>query len=178
LGKAYFHRGRYFFDMTVFHLRQALQLGEQGGDIYEYLGVAYRDLGDFDQSVHYFEQAIEIQPNAMYAVAIAEMLAGEERYEEAQGYVETARELPGAGTLTDRIDLVAARALRESGQYEAALRVYDTVLERNQNVAEAHFGKGETFLAMGTRDRARYEWREAVRLNPNHIESLQRLQEY
>jgi len=36
---------------------------------------------------------------------------------------------------------------------------------------------GETYAAMGDSNLARFEWREAVRLNPNHIESLQRLQD-
>jgi tetratricopeptide (TPR) repeat protein len=58
------------------------------------------------------------------------------------------------------------------------LDTYQRLLQVNESSAAARFGMGEVYLAQGERERARFEWREALRLDPNHIESLQRLQEY
>ena len=50
------------------------------------------------------------------------------------------------------------------------------ILEENPRSADAHFYLGELFQERGETERARFEWREAFRIDPNHLEAIQRLQ--
>jgi tetratricopeptide (TPR) repeat protein len=45
LGKSYYHKGKYFADLSIKFLEMAKEEGFEAVDLYEYLGLAYSSLG-------------------------------------------------------------------------------------------------------------------------------------
>ena len=178
LGKAYYHRGQFFYDMAIDELEIALEAGWEQLDLLEYLALASRDLGRTDAAIDYFETAIEAGDEAIHKVALAGVLIAERRYSEADRLLSEAIEQTSDVTLLQEALLSLGRSYRQQERHTAALDTYQRLLAVNESSAAARFGMGEVYLALGERERARFEWREALRLDPNHIESLQRLQEY
>ena len=66
---------------------------------------------------------------------------------------------------------------RRQGEFERSESQYRMILEENPRSADAHFYLGELYQEQGETERARFEWREAFRIDPNHLEAIQRLQE-
>ena len=52
---------------------------------------------------------------------------------------------------------------------------FDLVLEKDINSADAHYGIGLVYEKQGNMIKARYEWRQAIRLNPIHTETRAKL---
>lgn len=177
LGKAYYHRGEFFFDSAVNQLEHAQDLGVENLDLLEYLALAHAELGNEDRAVSYFRSAISLGDEDIHRLRLADLLIIRERYDEAEVLLIEVLESTRDVTLQQHALLSLGTLRRSERKYEAAIARYQELLEINPNSAQARFQLGETYLVMGERDRARFEWREALRLNPNHIESFQRLQE-
>lgn len=178
LGKAYFHRGEYFYDAAVRHLERARALGWNRLDLLEYLALASRDLGRREDAVRYFREAIEQGDEPVHRIALADVLIADSSYREADVLLSRAIAQTSDSTLIQDALVSLGTSLRLQERWNAAMDTYRRLLEVNEASAEAHYGLGEVYLALGEQDQARFEWREAIRLDPNHIESLQRLQEY
>ncbi len=177
LGKAYFHRGRFFYDSSVQYLEAAALDGMSQLDMLEYLALASESLGHIDEAIQYYREAIEFGNEAIHKVSLADLLIEIEDYPEADRLLTEVRtNTSDVATLRHAL-LSAGRSYREQGQWNDAVEMYDELIDLNPASADAHYGLGETYFAMGDSNLARFEWREAVRLNPNHIESLQRLQD-
>lgn len=177
LGKTYFHRGLYFYDSAIFHLRQARAAGLEHLDLLEYLAIASRDLGDTEASANYFREAIARGDESIHRVTLADLLIEERQHSEADLLLAQAIERTNDITILQHGLLSLGRSQRAQEFYDQALETYGRVLEINPASADAHYGLGEVYFAQGSSDLARFQWREAVRLDPNHIESLQRLQD-
>jgi len=178
LGKAYFHRGRFFYDAAIRELRAAREIGIEQLDLLEYLAIASNELGRGEDAIGYFEDAIEMGNESVHKVNLADILIEEGRYEYAEDLLrETTESTSDLAVLQHALDSLGT-SYRAQERWEDAIAAYQQLLDVNESSVRARFGLGETYLAMGENNLARYEWREAVRLDPNHIESLQRLQEY
>jgi tetratricopeptide (TPR) repeat protein len=178
LGKTYFTLGSYYYDESIQALQRARELGIDRLDLLEYLALAHRDLGRSEEAVSYFEEAIERDGEAVHILALAELLLDEEQYLRADALFLDVIDASADTTIVQRAYQRLGRSYREQERYEESVSTYQSLLQINESSAEAHFGLGETYLALGENERARFEWREAIRLDPNHIESLQRLREY
>jgi tetratricopeptide (TPR) repeat protein len=178
LGKSYFHRGEFFYDSAV----EQLQLAREGGrtqlDLLEYLAIANRDIGRLDQAAEFFREAIRLGDRPVHRVSLADVLIDLERYDDAHELLQQAIAETDDVTLLQDALLSRGLAFRQQQRYQQAIGVYEQLLTVNESSAEARFGLGEVYLALDDRSQARFYWREAIRLDPNHIESLQRLQEY
>ncbi|MFW5796408.1 MAG: tetratricopeptide repeat protein [Alkalispirochaeta sp.] len=178
LGKAFFHRGRFFYDAAIEKLLIAREMGVHQLDLLEYLALASDELGRSSDAIAFFREAIEMGDEAVHKVNLADILIEEGRHDEAEELLDdTIEGTSDVVVLQHALDSLG-RSYRRQERWEDALDAYRRLLEVNESSVRARFGLGETYLAMGENNLARYEWREAVRLDPNHIESLQRLQEY
>ena len=59
LGKAYFHKGKFYADLAISHLLKARELGYVAADMNEYLGLAYSLVARFGEASDYFLKAVE-----------------------------------------------------------------------------------------------------------------------
>ena len=72
LGKSYLLKGRYYADLALENLQKARRAGYENADTYEYLGEAYSLLGEFEQSIHFYEKALELYDSDRLYLKIAE----------------------------------------------------------------------------------------------------------
>lgn len=178
LGKSYYHRGTFFYDLAIRELEHARDLGIDNLDLLEYLALAHDEIGNRQRAIEYFQAALNVGDEDVHRVSLADLLVLEGRYSEAEDILERVITDTDDVMLQQHSMLTLARSRRNQSRYDQALATLEELLEVNPDSAEARFQLGETYLAMNENERARFQWREALRLNPNHIESFQRLREY
>ena len=174
LGKAYYHRGYFYYDLAVRYLEGSLALGYDGADTYEYLGLAYTELGD-PRGLEYFRHALTRRPSDLLHLKMATMLMDE-------GDVQGARR-----NLIEAIDLTDDRAIAQRARYELgavyralgellrAEEQYRAIIAGDERAADAHFYLGEIYSRQGDSERALAQWRAARELDPNHRRAIERL---
>ncbi|POR05234.1 hypothetical protein AU468_01735 [Alkalispirochaeta sphaeroplastigenens] len=178
LGKAYYHRGAYFYDAAIAELEKARDRGMRKSDLLEYLALAHSELHHYPKAIAYFRELLQDSGEPVHQVMLADLLVQEGYHHEAEPLLQDLLSEGSDTVLRQHAYLTLGSSRRDQGLYDEARKTYQELLELNPTSAEARYQLGELHLAEGHRDRARYEWREALRLNPNHIESFQRLQEY
>jgi tetratricopeptide (TPR) repeat protein len=175
LGKAYFHKGPFFADMTVQFLERALASGYQADDAYEYLGLAYAQLGDLERSASNFVIAAQRQPSDLLYLTVAQTYKELGDYQAAESYLRKAVEASEDDYMRYRARIELASVLTELKEFEAAEELLREILEGNPGSADAHYYLGVIYDSTGSPERARFQWREARRIDPNHVEALRRL---
>ena len=193
LGKAYYFKGGEYAELCVENLEKAREYAKDAAannaainnaaaknadDLYEYLGLAYAELGDYEKSVEAFAHTLDRPgetPADSLLLAIARSYIALGEYETAGLYLNQCL------SATRDIDAaVAARillggVLREQAEYRAAEKQYLAVLEEAGEIAAAHFELGELYLAEGNTALARSEWRKANRIDPAYAPAINRL---
>ncbi len=59
LGKAYFNKGKYYYDLAIASMENSLASGYVQKDSHEYIGQAYTQLGDYEKAMEYFLTALK-----------------------------------------------------------------------------------------------------------------------
>ena len=156
---------------TVF--RHSLEVTRANWLAHNNLGKALLDVGDVQEAIGHFEQALRIKPD--YAVAhdnLGSALAREGRLQEAVEQFDLAlhiqRDLSDA-----RYNM--GRALLQMGKLPEAIEHYEQALQLNPNDAEAHFDLGNALAALGKMPEAVQHWTQAVQINPNYAEARNNL---
>ena len=72
LGKTYYFKGKFYLDLSIKYLNKSVEDGYSGEDTYEYLGLAYSDLGEYDQAAGYFQKAIAQHPSGLLLFILAQ----------------------------------------------------------------------------------------------------------
>ena len=176
LGKAYYHRGDFYYDLAVEHMRRSVDQGYVADDTYEYLGMAYARLGRYEKSVESFSTAIERNPSDLLYLTVAETYMQAGCHAEAESYLMEAVSTTDDEFLVQRARFMLGEVYIQEGQLEEAQRQFELVIDSNAKSAEAHYQLGRVYDLMGNTERARYEWRETIRIDPNHAGALESLQ--
>jgi tetratricopeptide (TPR) repeat protein len=176
LGKAYYHQGSSYYDLVVEHLQRAGDLGYEATDMYEYLALAYADMGDYTAGAASLRRAIERDPSDVLYLTLGEVYADADEYSQAVSALQTAIAMSTDRVLTERARFALGEVFVEAERYEEAVAVYRSVLEENPESADAHYHLGNIYETRGNPEQARYEWREAFRIDPNHAEAIRKLQ--
>ncbi len=175
LGKAYFHRGPFFFESSVSHIERAIALGLVTDDSFEYLAVAYDGLNRFTESVESYTEAIRRNPNDLLLVGLADIHFRHGQYEAAREYLVRAISTSSDEYLVQRARFQLGRAALETGRFDDAVREFQTILSVDPAVADAHFELGRVYQMTDQPERARFHWREAIRIEPRHADALRSL---
>ena len=176
LGKAYYHRGEFYYDLAVDHMQEAVEQGYVADDTYEYLGMSYANLGQFDRSVEAFSTALERNPSDLLYLTVAETYMKAGRHEEAESYLLEALEATDDDFLVQRARFMLGEVYVQEDQLDEAKKQFELIIDSNEKSAEAHYQLGRVYDLMGNTERARYEWRETIRIDPNHAGALTSLQ--
>jgi len=83
LGKSYYHRGAFFYDLAIRELEHAHDLGIRRLDLLEYLALAYEEVGNRGRAIEYFRAALEKGNEDVHRVSLADLLILEGLYDEA-----------------------------------------------------------------------------------------------
>lgn len=176
LGLSYFERSEYYIDLAVEHLENAVDAGLETATVHEYLGLAYRELGDLDSSIQHFNDAIDIESRNVTHKALAETYYEQDRLDSAREHLDRVIAGSEEPQLVHEARILMGRIHLEEDRFEDAYRQFNVVLEENPNSAEANFYLGEYYHMQDESVRARAYWRNAVNIDSGHLEALRRLE--
>jgi len=175
LGKAYFHKGKFYADLAIQHLLKAQELGYAASDMYEYLGLSYSLVARFSEASDYFLKAVEKAPSDLLLWTLGQTYFQMQRYDDAVRYLRQSIEKTKDRGLEQRCRFLLGEIFTKTKQYPLAQAEYEVILQKNPNSADAHFYLGEIANAQGQKDAARVEWRKAFKIDPLHFNANQRL---
>jgi tetratricopeptide (TPR) repeat protein len=177
LGKAYCYKGDEYADLAIKYLETARDLSYNADDMGEYLGLAYAAAGDFRSSVEAFTQALAISNKITDSLllSIARSYIALEEYDISKAYL-----IRCVDSSADSKSILTAKFLLADvyvrlGDRSAAEDLYLGILNETGENAEAHFQLGELYAMQGDTTRARWEWRQAYRIDPAHTRARARL---
>lgn len=175
LGKAYYQRGYYYADLAGKYLDYAWDAGARYPDLEEYRGLSATLLGDYKKAIENFTEALATSPSDILLFTLATTYRKTNDTDKAmQYYLETAR-----STADESLQLKAkcqlALILVERGDFPGAMAEFDSILQKDANFADAHYGLGVIYEAQGDMVRARAEWRKTIRIDPVHPGAREKL---
>jgi len=171
LGKAYYQKGKYYLDLAIKYLNRSIEGGYNANDTYEYLGLAYSDLGEYDNGASYFGKALAQNPSDLLNYILAQTyykagnLAKSEEY--LQRTISRAEDSKDS-SLEVRGRFLLGRIDTDRKDYAKAEEQYQKILELDSNSADAHFFLGNLYERQDDKIKARAEWRAALRIDPSH----------
>jgi tetratricopeptide (TPR) repeat protein len=178
LGKAYFHKGVNYMDLAIRYLQASVEEGHETSDSRTYLGLAHAELGQYDESVAWFEEAIaradpeDVNPIRLEA---ADSYAAAGDYESAKATLEAA-----VDSLDDEFLLLIARnklasVMIRAGHLDAAQAVLEETIDQYPESADAYYYLGVIYDEINETVLARDYWRRAREIDPDHEDALRRL---
>ncbi|MDR3200137.1 MAG: tetratricopeptide repeat protein [Spirochaetales bacterium] len=175
LGKAYYQKGEYYSDLSVQYMVSSIDKNFIGQDSFEYLGLAYNTLGEYDKSVTYLLKASEQNPSDMLYLVLAQTYYQTGDKTAAEEYLDRAINKSSDSGLTQKARSLLGDIYMQSGEFLRAEAQYLKIIEQNPQNSDAHFYLGEVYYNLGDPIKARASWRRAVRIDPNHFGAKTRL---
>ena len=175
LGKAYYQQGYYYADLAVKYLDEAYAGGITASDLAEFRGMAASLLGDTDKALEAFTQALALNPSDLILYVVAENYKKKGDIQNAQLYLFETIKKTNDAVLEVRCRNQLGLLFLEDNKSAEALEQFNAVLQKDINSADAHYGIGLVYEKQGDMIKARYEWRQAIRLNPIHAETRAKL---
>ncbi|MCL2480919.1 MAG: hypothetical protein FWF38_04350, partial [Spirochaetaceae bacterium] len=87
LGRSYYHKGKYYADLSVKYLEKSVDEGYIGKDSYEYLALAHAELGNKEKSAYFFELAAENNPSDILFSLLAQIYIDLGSLSQAEDYL-------------------------------------------------------------------------------------------
>ena len=176
LGKAYFHLGAYYHDLALDNLVAAYDADYAADDLLEYLGVAFSRMEMNYQAIELLMDSLEQRFSPVVSLYLAEILFSDEQYSSSVFYAQKTIDNTDDETLLLEAGLLIGRSLVSRDQIDAAVSHFENMLNQHSNVADIRYWLGETYYENDEPIKARAEWREAVRIDPQHAMAAARLQ--
>jgi tetratricopeptide (TPR) repeat protein len=168
LGKAYYHKGPYYYDSAVRYLTESLEHGYEGSDTHEYLGMALVRSGAPESGIEHFHAALQRRPSGLLYLSVGQLLERLGRLEEAERHFQEAVAGAGDEALEIRARFMLGALLLQGGRYADAGEQYQRILEVAPGSADAHLFLGDAYAGLGNVVRARAEWRRARNIDQQH----------
>lgn len=171
LGKAYYHKGRHYFDLAVRFLTESLEQGYDAADTHEYLGMALVRSGAPERGLEHFRSALQRRPSGPLYLAAGQLLERLGRWEEAERQFRAAAETggeAGGGALEIRARFMLGALLLQRGRFADAGEQYQRLLDLVPDSADARLFLGDAYAGLGDNARARAEWRRARNIDQRH----------
>ena len=180
LGKAYFYKNiicsyHYYADLVVKYLEDAKALGYKADDIPEYLGISYGQLGMSFESIARFSEALLIRNSDSLLLSIAEQYYKEGQFAAAKQYLFQVTANAGDDNLLLKGQTLLAKIYLEEQQYDEAKSLFDLILAKNENSADAHYGLGIIYEKKGDLVKARAEWRKTLKIDSNYEDAIKKV---
>jgi len=175
LGKAYFHKGKFYSELAILHLQEAERLGYSATDINEYLGLSYSLVARYSEASQEFLKAVEKSPSDLLLWTLGETYFQMQQMDDAISYLHKAINKTKDRGLEQRCRFLLGDIYTKQKEFDGAQTEYNTILSKNENSADAHYYLGEIENLKGNKDAARAEWRKAFKIDPLHFNANQRL---
>lgn len=175
LGKAYYQKGEFYYDLAATYLEKVAELGYEFEDLHAFRGMAYSQLGETERAISAFTEQLSDDTDEFLLYALAKNYFAIQNYDKAKMYLtevtEKARDML---VQLDCKSLLAEIYLSEN-LYDKARATYQDILRIDDTYADAYYGLGVVYEYLGDVVRARAEWRNALKANPLHARSLEKL---
>jgi len=168
LGRSYHHKGKYYADLSTKYLEKSIDKGFIGKDTYEYLALAYSELGKKEKSAYFFELAAENNPSDILFSLLAQLYFDLGSFDLAEGYLIRSNDETTSSQLEERNLFFLGQIFENRKDMAKAEESYRRIIQINPRSADAYYRLGLLYEIAGDRVRARAEWRQALRLDPQH----------
>ncbi|HBD68291.1 MAG TPA: hypothetical protein DC014_03355 [Treponema sp.] len=175
LGKSYYYKDdissfHYYADLAVQYLNAAINDGYRASDIAEQLGLSYAALGRTQESIAAFTEALPFveRESDSLLLSIAEQYYINQQPSAAKQYLHRVDEMSANSDVLEKCHLLMGKILRDEGNLEEAQKEFESILQKNENSADAHYELSVLYKKQGNMVKARSEWREALKIQPNH----------
>lgn len=175
LGKAYFLKGEFYADVSINYLEKARQMGYEPLDLAEFLGLSYSRTGDYQKSIEAFTRALGDYPSDLLLLALARNYTALDDTMNSSAYLLRCIDQTKDVDIKNQARIQLGVNYIKDGEWAAAQVVFSAVLSDDEQNAVAHYHMGEVFQGLGDSVKARSEWRKALRIDPSHAPSRERL---
>lgn len=182
LGRSYFYKNsissNYYADLAVKYLTLAKSSGYEAYDLPKYLGLSYAALGMIKESISSFTEALLVDDSDSLLLSIAEQYYKIKEFGAAKQYLYRITQNSKNDEIIIPSLLLLGNIYLEAEELDNALDSYNKILEKNPDSADAYYGIGCVYEKQGNTVKARSQWRQARKIQPNHAGVLQKLNEY
>ncbi len=175
LAKACYHRGKFFYDQTIAYMQSALDRGYVRSDSFEYLGMAWTQLGDPEKGLAAFERALEDEPSDILLLTIGQTYLQMKHTGEAVDYLLRALNKSEDKAIERQARFKLGEIYLDQGEVFKAEEQYLALVELDPRSADAHFYLGEVYAKLDDPVKARAQWRAAFALDNQHYGARLRL---
>ena len=175
MGKAYYYKGKYYADLTIEYLQAAKDHGYLGDDSYEYLGLSYTVLGDYQKGAESFLKAVTHEPTDIRYLALAQAYFNQGLADRSEEYLLRTLSKTEDPAIEERTRFLLGKIYMETEQPAKAEDQYKRILEKDPDSADAYFFLGEIYLKYKRDTEARYYWRRAHMIDASHYGARLRL---
>lgn len=175
LGKAYYQKGYFYYDAALKYLNKVFDSGEKYPDLNKFRGMAFSYLGENQQAIEAFTNDLSDDADEFLLYALAKNYIETGNFEKAKMYLTEAAEK--AKDVMLKLDCMAklAEVFFTEGNIEKARAEYVSILAINEKYADAYYGLGLIYEQTGDLIKARAEWRKALKANPLHAKTIEKL---
>ena len=175
LGKSYYHKGRFYLDQAIYHLKKSIEFGYINEDTYKYMGLCYSELGFYEEGIEYFLKSIADVKDDMLLLVIGQTYHKLGDNINSELYLKRAIELNDDFRVEIKSRFLLGKIYFEEGELQQAEKEYNLILSKDQKSADAYYYLGEIYSKRENTIKARAEWRKALELDPSHYGALLRL---
>lgn len=180
LGKAYFYKNiiccyHYYADLVVKYLEEAIAEGYSSDDIPELLGLSYGQLGMPYDSIKSFSDALLIRESDFLLFNIAKEYYAQGQISAAKQYLYQVTSKACDDALLLKSQNLLAKIYMEEDKIDEARELYEQILDKDQNSAEAHYGLGLVYELSGDAVKARAEYRKCLKIDSTFDEAVKKV---
>ncbi len=168
LGKAYFNKGKYYYDLSIASIESSLARGYVQKDSYEYIGQAYSQLGDYQKAMDNFLLALKDDSGDLLLLTIGQTYYQMKRTSDAVDYLLRTLNKTEDKDIEERARFLLGGIYLDTGELFKAEEQFAAIVKIDSGSADAHYDLGEVYAKMNDPVKARAEWRNALIIDPSH----------
>ncbi len=168
LGKAYFNKGKYYYDLSIASMESSIAKGYIQKDSYEYIGQAYSQLGDNDKAMENFLIALKDDTGDLLLLTIGQTYYQMKRTSDAIDYLLRTLNKTEDKDIEERARFLLGGIYLDTAELFKAEEQFAAIVKIDPQSADAHYNLGEVYAKMNDPVKARAEWRNALIIDPTH----------
>jgi tetratricopeptide (TPR) repeat protein len=168
LGKAYFNKGKFYYDLAIASIQSSVARGYVQKDSYEYIGQAWSQLGDYPRAIDAFLLALKDDPGDLLLLTIGQTYYQMKRTSDAVDYLLRTLNKTEDKEIEERARFLLGGIYLDGGELFKAEEQFTAIVRVDSKSADAHYDLGEVYAKMNDPVKARAEWRSALIIDPSH----------
>jgi tetratricopeptide (TPR) repeat protein len=168
LGKAYFNKGKYYYDLAIASMEKSLASGYAQKDSHEYIGQAYTQLGEYEKGMEYFLTALKEDTGDLLLLTIGQTYYQMKRNSDAVEYLLRTLNKTDDKDIEERARFLLGGIYLDTNELFKAEEQFVAIVTIDPKSADAHYDLGEVYAKMNDPVKARAEWRNALIIDPSH----------